>query len=440
MQDSFLGMTRRLILLGLMLAATTALADDATLSNAQAMLNQGQHEQALALLSPLEPELAGNLQFDYLYGLALLESGESGRAIFALERAVVTDPGFAAARLELARAYFLEGSLEQARTELVILRNQNPPPAARLVINNLLADIDSRLEPDRNQYQGFVTLGAGYDSNANAATDASRFLGFILDPDSRETPSAYGSIGGGGRIQHPLAKGVVWDTRGDLIKRNYPDASFVNTTLISLRSNIRRVHLNGSYSGGMTAYRLNTDGSLNNQGISLEGAYNRNIGPRMQWGALGKLTAIRYDSSQDVRDVNQFLLGGAMSRAFGDQGRGSYGGTLLLGRDDATEANSKYSRDLAALRLFGGWSFNEAVRIDVSGGYSQSNYDEVFFPQDLDEKREDTLGFVTVSLSWQVNPRWRLMYSVSYQNNDSNVSIFSYDRNVAGISVQRIWR
>ena len=434
------GATRKAILLSLVLAAWTANANEQTLREAQSLLNQGQSQGALELLAPHEPQLAGNPQFDYLYGLALLESGDTGRAVFALERAVAADPGFAAARLELARAYFAEGDLDLARDELVILRGQNPPPAARLVIDNLFADIDSRLQPGTNQYEGSVVFGAGFDSNANAATDASRFLGFVLDPQSRETPSVFASVGGGGRIRRPLATGVVWDTRGDLLQRNYPDATFVNTTLASLRSSIRRVHQGGSYSGGLTAYRLNTDGSLNNEGVSLEGNYNRNLGPRMQWGLIGKYTAIRYDTAQQVRDVDQILGGGALSRAFGDQDKGSYGGTFLFGRDEATETASRYSRDLYGLRLFMGWSFNENVRLQIVGGYSRSEYDSVFFPQESTQARKDSLSNLTLNLSWQINPRWSAVYNVTYQDNDSNVPIFAYDRGVVGVTLRRVWR
>lgn len=417
-----------------------ALASDDSLREAQRMLNLGQPAQALEILSPMESQLAGESHFDYLYGLALFETGHTGKAIFALQRTVDNDPSFAAARLDLARVFFIEDQLAEARSHLLILRDQNPPPAARREIRNLLARIDSRTRPGENRYQAYTEIAMGFDSNANAATDTSSFLGFVLDPESRETDSPYASYAIGGEIQRPLEPGLIWSARADLGQRNYPDASFVNTTLGSIRSRIRKVADTTQYSGGLMAYRLNTDGKLNSQGIGLEGDYQRRLNGKTYFGLLGKLTMIRYADNQDVRDVDQFLVGSTISRVFGASGLGNAGATLLLGRDNARQSGSKYSRYIAGLRAFVAWNFSNKVRIQTMAGISRSEYDDVFFPQQTNQDRRDTLSQITLRVSWKINPHWLLNYSYSHQKNNSNVQIFGYDRDVTGVSLRRILR
>ncbi|MCZ6559479.1 MAG: tetratricopeptide repeat protein [Gammaproteobacteria bacterium] len=431
---------RSLLVVLALVYATIAGAADSDLHNAQRMLNQGKPGQALAILSLSEPEMAGDSRFDYLFGLALLETGQTGKAIFALQRAVDNDPEFAAARLDLARAYFLEENMADARFHLLILRDQNPPPAAQREIRNLLAQIDSKTEPGKNNYQAYARFATGYDSNANAATDASRFLGFVLDPESRETDSPYAAYALGGEIQRPFEKGLIWNTRADLGQRNYPDASFVNATLGSIRSRLRKVAETTQYSAGVLAYRLNTDDKLNSKGISLEGDYEHQLNRRTYIGFLGKWTAIRYADNQDVRDVDQFLFGSSISRVFGETGMGNVVATLLLGRDNARLSDSKYNRDIAGLQVFVGWNFNSRVSLQTFASVSRSNYDDVFFPQQVNEDRKDTLSQITLRLTWKINRSWFFDYSYSHQMNNSNVEVFEYDRDVAGVSLRRIFR
>ncbi len=89
----------------LVLIAPTAFAD-AVLDEARALMGQNKAAAAFALLDPLEEDRSGDPEFDYLLGIAALDSGEFTRAIFALERVLAVEPGNDIARAEIARAYF----------------------------------------------------------------------------------------------------------------------------------------------------------------------------------------------------------------------------------------------------------------------------------------------------------------------------------------------
>ena len=76
------------------------------LARAESLLGAGQNQGAYDLLGPYEVELAGNPYYDYLLGVAALDSGRTSEAIFSLRRSLAVQPQFSGARMELARAYY----------------------------------------------------------------------------------------------------------------------------------------------------------------------------------------------------------------------------------------------------------------------------------------------------------------------------------------------
>jgi tetratricopeptide (TPR) repeat protein len=75
-------------------------------------------------------EWEGDPEFDFLYGLAALESGNPNESVFALERVVtVSEDGVlrGRARLELARAYFVTNNLSASENLFNQVLASNPP-------------------------------------------------------------------------------------------------------------------------------------------------------------------------------------------------------------------------------------------------------------------------------------------------------------------------
>ena len=71
------------------------------------LITAGQYAQALDLGDDNLEDWEGDPEFDFLYGIAALESGSTNEAVFALERVAATSTDGllrARARLELARA------------------------------------------------------------------------------------------------------------------------------------------------------------------------------------------------------------------------------------------------------------------------------------------------------------------------------------------------
>src|SRR3989442_2030438 len=181
------------------LLQSLAFADEIT-DRARRLLQEKNPQAAYVLLEPLESQRAGDPEYDYLLGIAALDSGERERAVFALERVLAVNPNPAQARAEIARAYFEMGEKENAKREFENVRASNPPEAVKQTIDRYL----SALEAGPTRFSGFVELGFGHDSNVNSATSANQIaipaLGGIvaaLAPSGVKQSDNFATAGGG---------------------------------------------------------------------------------------------------------------------------------------------------------------------------------------------------------------------------------------------------
>src|SRR6266704_5746742 len=181
------------------LLQSLAFADQIT-DRARLLLQQKKPQAAYRLLEPLESQRAGDPEYDYLLGIAALDSGERERAVFALERVLAVNPSHAQARAEIARAYFLLGEKENAVREFQNVRATNPPEAVKQTIDRYL----SALGVGATQLSGFLEIGFGRDSNVNSATASNQIaipaLGGIvatLAPSGVKQSDNFATAGGG---------------------------------------------------------------------------------------------------------------------------------------------------------------------------------------------------------------------------------------------------
>ena len=108
---------------------------DAVTDRAKSLLQRNDPVAAYKLLLPLEPQRAGDPEFDYLLGISALDAGDPERAIFALERVLAVQPENLQARAEIARAYLATGEREAAKREFEAVRARQVPPQVRSTID-----------------------------------------------------------------------------------------------------------------------------------------------------------------------------------------------------------------------------------------------------------------------------------------------------------------
>jgi outer membrane protein len=419
-------------------AGSSANVDE--LARAQSLLANGNAGEAYELLSAREADWAGNPLFDYLLGMAALDSGRPGEAIFNLQRVVANEPTFAGARMELARAHFEAGELNSARTQFQYLLTQSPPEATRGVIERYLAAIDGRgavgggLRP-------FFELGAGYDSNANGSTREQSFLGFTLDPNNVEAESSFFEAAVGLNHVAPVDQSTALISGVRLSHRLNPDADFVDQTIGSLGTTLSRVTGRTRVSAGASAYYSLLDGDDHEWGASLDLGFGGRIADDWDLGFTFRGGPVRYRNELlEVLDTDRYLGALTLSRLNIGGRAARVGLTILGGIDEERADDSAYGNTRYGARLTGGWSIGPRTSMYAEGGFLTTAYDDSpgFFGQDRED--EELFALITAELQgwpgggWVLNPRLR------YVQHDSNITLYEYDRWEASVYLRRSFR
>ena len=406
------------------------------LTEAKSLLDGGKASEAYALLSEHEVEFAGTPQFDYLFGIAALDSHRAKEAAFALERVVAEQPDFLGARMDLARAQLELGQRSQAREQFRFLLTQEPPEETRVVIQRYLESIGNSRMRMSASWSALAQAGAGYDSNANGSTSEQSFLGFTLDPHNIATSSSFGelALNGGNVLSFSPTFGVISNL--GLTHRGNTDASFVDQSASSLATTA--VWLRGAYrfSGGVDGYVGWLDSENHERGVNLNLGASRQFGSDYEGALSVRAGTLQYrDDALRILDTDRYLAGASLTR-FNLGPRGArVGATLLLGMDDAKRAGSPYGNDRYGVRFFGSMTL-----LPNATGYAEvsemsTHYNGSFFGG----KRGDEQYGITLAADLQDFParRWTLTPRLRYMKNDSNISLYEYDRFEAVLYIRR---
>lgn len=432
-------MLRRCLFFLSLLCSTATLADADVLQQAQALLDSGRAGDAYSLLKPLESEQAGEANFDYLFGLAALDSGQALEAVFALERVVDTNPDNGPARAELARAYLALGETDDAEDEFAKVQAMDLPPEARQTIERYMSNIDLFHDRTRTRFRPWVLAGFGYDTNVNGATDVN---GPVVVPIAPGIPFLLGgkensplwNIGAGVRFTSPLDldRGLSLFGRIAFDHRLTVDEADFSTTLADGQLGVLLQREKHQFRVSADANLVKVDGQSTVRGdretAGVATQYQYAVNETNQFTSFAQFSLVRYPD-QRVRDVNRFTGGLGWGHVFAQSSwTPIVFGSVFAGFEDAqsNQRGAHFGRDFYGLRIGASAKLAEQHTVFTSFTYQMSDYDEPD-PAFLVE-REDDFFDVEVGYRYQYNKNWSVSPTFRFNNNDSNVVINDYDR------------
>jgi outer membrane protein len=403
------------------------------LSQAKQLVSTGKMNKAYKLLAPYETQLAGNVGYDYLLGTAALDSDHADIAVFVLERVIDIEPGFAGARLELARALFTLGENEKARYHFDYLLAENPPLNVQQVITSYLRTIERLSGAYKDIHIPSITVGFGYDSNANASTGDDQFLGFFLAGNNRETDSTYYSVSLADFYSHPLSPNTRLLLSGVIGQRSYPSADFVDARNIAASAGMEWKKGDTTVTSTLGAMKNWLDGDDNMHSIYGDIALSHSMSDTVKLFAGFRGGVARYADALDIRDADQYSVRfGAES--YLDRATGTtIGISTMYSTDNTDDSLSPYESDRYGVTLTGSRIIGRGLMLGVDAGVSRLDYDGKvqFFGID----REDDMYSASASLHWIDFPAigWRTSARIGYSDNDSNIDLYTYDRTEVGV-------
>ncbi len=424
------------------LVSSIVKADSLDLELARNLIVEGRPMEAYALLEPYESEQAGNTKFDYLLGLAALNSGQAGKASIILERVLTVDPLYAAARVDLGRAYYLLGDFDRAREEFTRAQELNPPPAALATIMQYHNEIENSYNKPSTRLSGYFEVGTGFNNNVNNATSQSQVTVPILlnsqlalNSANVKTSDDYLGMATGGEAIHPIS--TDWSLYAGVDMRSRSDLKYKDFNFISLddragaifnknAEQIRAGFVNGQFDLGEAVNR-----KYNGFNVEWSHAYNS----ANQAVLFGQYILYRYpDPTIASNDFNQTIAGLGWTHTFAD-GRSTVFGSLYGGNERDTNLRIDGDKSIQGVRLSGQLSMGEKLNLFASGGVQWGKYDQtnsVFLVT-----RDDLQADLTVGLTYRYAPEWSLRPQISFIQNQSNIVIDRFDQVDLSLTLRR---
>lgn len=432
------------------LASTAAIGDDG-MARAQELMKAGRPGEAYAILEKLEFDKAGDTDFDYLLGIAALDSGKPDKATLAFERVLAIKPGFAGARLDMARAYFALGDYPSARRELQIVEQLNPPPAAKAVVEKYLAAIQEKEEAKRTIVTGYLEGAVGRDDNITSVVGD--FTGAVLStynlPGFQPTGSAIKrasnvfAVAGGAQVSHQITDDVALYAGADERNRHVASAPNYTSRQFDGRAGIGYTQGADSYRGGLSYqdYRQVTDtpgttANRNSIGVNVE--WRRALGANDQASLFGLYAQQRF---QDVptNNIDSYTLGGSWLHVFEGDVKPVLYGSLFVGQDDAKNklANgADVAKTSVGARFFGQVSPRDDIDVFAGVGYLERNDQSQYARATTVQYGKDRSFDLSLGLNWRPAKDWTVRPQLVYSENRSNVALSEYKRTEASLTVR----
>ena len=437
MGDAVSAHERLNVVLVLLAVAGAASADQVT-DQARELLNAHQAGSAYTLLAPLSDERAGEPEFDYLLGIAALDSGQPGQAVFALERVLAVKPDDALARAEIARAYFALSEFETSKQEFENVKAGGDVPAtARTTMDQYLSLID-RAQRGEQRVGGYIGFSTGYDTNVNSGTDQSSIaipvlgnLPFQLVDKATSQDNPFAAVSAGVNALKPLDKNwaVIGGARGYYRATETPFSTADTYLYGGVRGTYGKHEV--VFAGQGEDFIVDAESLRFVYGGYAQWSYAVDNKSRFSLSFQGN--KIDYPDLGN-RDATRYV--GSASYLLAIPGKrepviyaGVYGGVEQ--ENDSTRP--QFGHDLYGGRLGGSIELLPKVRGFTSVSIEQRDYhgaDPIFL-----RTRDDTQYIVSGGVEYKFCENWLLRPNVSYTANNSNVAINDYDRVVVGIDL-----
>ncbi len=423
----------------------------------KSLLEQGKADEAYQR-GRGQPERLGDPAFDFFYGVAAINAGHAGEGVLALERYLLNYPENRAARLELARGYFVLGEDARARDEFQTTLAAGVSASEKVTIESYIDAIrarESRYLPSATSY---VELGVGFDSNINAGAK-SNDLGVLGVIDTRSTAlhasDTYTALTAGVQGNYPLAPGLALFGGLSFDARQHHKASHDIFDLGSVAglggvSYLKDRDLLRAYVGHNL---IDVDNQLFLTNTNLNGEWQHQVDDANRYSLGLQYAWLRYRDTHAVvlmgtapvlslntaRNADFAVINAGWHHSFAHRLQP----TLALGVSYGEERNDgqragvsndeltrrKLSRDVYGLRAM--LSLVPGPQWGASAGYfyQQSDY-QASFGVGIDAPRKDRYQGIDASLSYFYSKNVSLRGELMFVDQHSNVPIYTYDRSV----------
>lgn len=428
---------RECLLSGLLLASFSAGAAP-NLDEARRLLDAGQAEQAAALLESEMLALAGEAEFDFLFGQALYRAGQPGQALFAFERVLMAEPEHLDARLLAARICAERAELDYARELLLPMQDKPLDQAHQRELDNVRRAIAAAASAPMT-LRGYVTAGLGGDSNVTSGPERR----LLMIPGLGSTPTNIGTAARDGDTVGTLESGLSlqkamgenwWLTADGSLMQGF-NRQRKDTTEGYENLNLGLLTRSGSefFNFALLAqdYRIS------------HASYRYTMGGKAAWihafADNSLLTAYMQQlvftfPVATVDDATRVTAGLLRDSVLGENAALQYG--VSGGKETAKDATKPhFSFEFYGASAGIGLPLNANWSLSAAAVYERRDYLATDPLHQL--TRQDNVGSFGLALDYRVADNWHLTQRLTHLRNASNAALYDFTRST--YSMQLRW-
>ncbi len=410
-----------------------AAAQDPDIEQLNQLVTANRYEEAFNLSKQLMNEHEGEPEFDFLYGLAALETGKPNDAVFAFERITYTYQDQLRVKLELARAYYQINNFQAARQLFNDVLATNPTENVKANIKIFLDLIEERENNISGNFDFYVSTNIGSDSNINSATALGvitipGFGNVTLSSNGKSIDDNFNDVGAGVAYNKPFSKTSALTLTGNASHHNNFSSNTFDLDVFAADATYTDINGNTRMSYGIKNQMVNLNSEPFQDSRSIIVAMQRSPGGGWSQGLTGAFTQVRYDDglnkNANLRDVNQTLISGVLGKAIG---RFSHSVSIYYGDEQAARVGGEnFAQKFYGLGFSEQYQFNSTnvPYFHVSMHHSDNKGADVFF----NFARADKTFSTALGWMWLMDRNINVTADVSYTNNSSNIPLYEYDR------------
>ncbi|WP_197027587.1 porin family protein [Marinobacterium lacunae] len=406
----------------------------------------GEFAKAYQLALEQRPQMEGLPEFDMQYGIAAVDSGHPNEGIFAFERVLMAQPGYQAARLELARAYYLIGEFDRSERLFNDVLALNPPGDVKARVDVFLSRIEEAKRGPVAVTRRSVSFRVGYDDNVNSGPgDASSLALYDAFGNLYEASGVssqgdrFSRLTGSLMHQNPINDNWSWLADVSADGRWYEDLNSLDNLSLDVGTGVIwqgdgqfvRTRVSGQ------RYILDHHTYRNLYGVSVE--YQKALGRDLAMGVFGSWNRLEYGAG--TRDADMTLAGVSARWRADFIGDPLLQASLYTGRETPRDDNlftaGSAERDITGGHLGASWMLSTELTLNTALIFQNSRYDGPYYlltPLTSADRNDRNTAFLA-DLQWQLSPRIKAFTELSLRDNDSNTALLDYQRQQVALGV-----
>jgi tetratricopeptide (TPR) repeat protein len=357
--------------------------------------------------------------------------GKLTEAIFALERAIAIEPNNIEAQLLLGEIYAQLGEKDSAEKQFtrVINAKNELSASAQIALNNL--------KYVRTwSHKAVVGYRLGSNDNINSGLDnTSIFIpsvgsALILPDSSNERTETTQTLYTSGNLRYQHTDTLAYVFKGSLAKNN---DDYFNQSYVGINVGARLNYKNYQRSFQLIQNYFDYDNFDEISSLRFNYEYLQKLTGKNYFKASVDLQALDY-KTQDINDDRRLILRGQYRYVVSPTL--SLKPELVMTRDIKTVSSFEHlDYDSYGSKITLYKQLNQALNVKLGLDYIANNYDgqDTLFIRERSDKR---MNF-SAMLLWHVAQA--TTFSVAYQHtdNDSNISLYDFDKNVFFIELAK---